>query len=201
MEELFEKFDKIKPLSPGLKSYILKALVRKELKKKEVILQEGKTARYIYFIEKGLVRSLKYKKGRHRTGWFMKEGDLFLAVGSFFTQSPSTETIEAMEDCILHYITFEQLEEAYREFPEFNLHGRVILQYYYQLSEKRNDMREQPAIDRFEFLMNDQPELVGRVRDKDLASYLAMAPETFSVQKSKFANKRKKTQRGRKVSR
>jgi len=42
MEELFEKFDKIKPLSPGLKSYILKALVRKELKKKEVYYKRGK---------------------------------------------------------------------------------------------------------------------------------------------------------------
>ena len=190
MEKLFEKFDKIKPLSPRLKAYILSILARKTYRKKDIILQEGTTARYIYFIEKGLVRSLKYKRGRQRTGWFMKENDFFVSVRSFFSQTPSVETIEAVEDCILYCISFKQLEEAYREFPEFNLHGRVILQYYYQLSEKRNDMREQPAIDRLEFLMNDQPELVGRVRDKELASYLGMAPETFSAQKGKFAKRK-----------
>jgi CRP-like cAMP-binding protein len=190
LEKLFENFDKIKPLSPRLKAYILSILVRKTYRKKDIILQEGTTARYIYFIEKGLVRSLKYKRGRQRTGWFMKENDFFVSVRSFFSQTPSVETIEAVEDCILYCISFKQLEEAYREFPEFNLHGRVILQYYYQLSEKRNDMREQPAIDRLEFLMNDQPELVGRVRDKELASYLGMAPETFSAQKGKFAKRK-----------
>ena len=190
MEKLFENFDKIKPLSPRLKAYILSILARKTYRKKDIILQEGTTARYIYFIEKGLVRSLKYKRGRQRTGWFMKENDFFVSVRSFFSQTPSVETIEAVEDCILYCISFKQLEEAYREFPEFNLHGRVILQYYYQLSEKRNDMREQPAIDRLEFLMNDQPELVGRVRDKELASYLGMAPETFSAQKGKFAKRK-----------
>jgi len=190
LEKLFEKFDKIKPLSPRLKAYILSILARKTYRKKDIILQEGTTARYIYFIEKGLVRSLKYKRGRQRTGWFMKENDFFVSVRSFFSQTPSVETIEAVEDCILYCISFKQLEEAYREFPEFNLHGRVILQYYYQLSEKRNDMREQPAIDRLEFLMNDQPELVGRVRDKELASYLGMAPETFSAQKGKFAKRK-----------
>jgi len=190
LEKLFENFDKIKPLSPRLKAYILSILARKTYRKKDIILQEGTTARYIYFIEKGLVRSLKYKRGRQRTGWFMKENDFFVSVRSFFSQTPSVETIEAVEDCILYCISFKQLEEAYREFPEFNLHGRVILQYYYQLSEKRNDMREQPAIDRLEFLMNDQPELVGRVRDKELASYLGMAPETFSAQKGKFAKRK-----------
>lgn len=190
MEKLFEKFDRIKPLSSELKTYILSILVRKTYRKRDIILQEGQTAKYIYFIESGLVRSLKYKKGRQRTGWFMKEGDFFVSVRSFFSQTPSVETIEAMEDCVLYCISFEQLERIYRDFDEFNLHGRIILQYYYSLSEKRNDMREQPAIDRFEFLMDDQPELVGRVRDKDLASYLAMAPETFSLQKSKFAKRK-----------
>jgi len=178
MEKLFEKFEKIRPLSPELKAYLLSVIVKKTYKKKDIILREGTTAKYIYFIETGLVRSLKYKKGRWRTGWFMKENDLFVSVTSFFSQAPSSETIEAVEDCILYCITAEQLEKAYRDFPEFNLHGRVILQYYYQLSEMRNDMREQAAIDKFKFLMTHQAELVGRVRDKHLASYLAMATAT-----------------------
>lgn len=186
MDQLFLFFDSIRPLSPGLRAYIQSVLVRKAVKRKEIILQEGQTAKYIYFIERGVVRSFRYKRNGEKTSWIMKEGDLFVSVGSFFSQTPSSEIIEALEDCVLYCISYEQLEKAYEMFPEFNLHGRVILQYYYQLSEKRNEMREQPTIDRVEFLMTDQPDLVGRISDKILASYLVMAPETFSSKKSKY---------------
>jgi len=192
MDQLFLLFDRICRLSDGLRIYIERHLKKKKIKKGEIILREGQVARHIYFIEQGIVRSYRYKKGKERTSWIMKEGDLFLSVGSFFSRTPARENIQAMKDCVLYYITHEQLETAYRDFPEFNLHGRRILQYYYELSEKRNEMREWPAYDRFEFLMAHQPDLIGKVPEKLLASYLGMAPETFSVQKSKFANKNKK---------
>jgi hypothetical protein len=48
--------------------------------------------------------------------------------------------------------------------------------------------------------MKHQPDLIGRLPQKLLASYLGMAPETFSAQKSKFANKNKKKKK-KKISR
>lgn len=201
MDRLFLMFDRIRVLSPELRYYIERNLVRKTIKKGEFVLREGQVARYIYFIEKGIVRSFRYKKGKERTSWIMQEGDVFLSVGSFFSQTPASEAIEALKDCVLYYITYEQLERAYKEFPEFDHHGRIILTYYYQLSEKRNEMRELPAYDRFEFLMTYQSELLGRVPQKLLASYLGMAPETLSLQKTKFANIKMKKKLPRQVKR
>lgn len=191
MEKLFEKFDQIRPLSDELRAYIRRVLLRKEYQKGEIILHEGEIPKYIFFIEKGLVKCYNFKKWRQRTSWLMMEGDFFVEVESFFPQTPSTRTIEAAEDCELYFISYARLQQAYALFPEFNLQGRKILEYYYVLSEKRNSMREQPAFDRFIFLMDNQPELVGRVKEKILASYLGMAPETFSVQKSKFAKRKR----------
>src|SRR5882757_610016 len=102
MKQLFLKFDMIKPLSPALREYIQSILVTKEFKKKDIILQEGQVSRYIYFIEKGLVRSVRYKRRNERTSWIMMGDDLFLSVGSFFSQTPAREKIEALEDCVLH---------------------------------------------------------------------------------------------------
>lgn len=189
MTQLFQLFDAIRPLSAPLKDYISSVLQRKEVEKKGIILMPGQVNRYIYFIEKGLVRSYKDVNGKERTTWFMREGDIFIAVESFFTQTESNQTIEAMEDCIFRCIHFDQLEYAYEYHPEFNFHGRKILQYYYKLSEDRNHMREKPGPERYEYLMNDQPWLVNRVMDKHLASYLAMEPETFSKEKSKYAGR------------
>lgn len=195
MEQLFLLFHNIRPLSPELKDHIRSILIRKLVKKKEVILEEGQVAKYIYFIEKGIVRSVRTVEGKQKTIWIMKEGDLFVSVGSFFSQTPANEKIEALDDCILYCISFKQLDKIYKDFPEFDHHGRVILQYYYSLSEKRNEMRDQKAYNRFVFLMTHQPDLIGRVPDKLLASYLSMEPETFSNQKSKFANKGMKKKR------
>jgi CRP-like cAMP-binding protein len=192
MEQLLRWFDAIKSLSPELRSYLETALKPMKVKKGDIILQEGKIARYIYFIEEGLVRSFKYIDGHERTGWIMKTGDIIVSVRSFFSQTPAKETIEALEPCLLHYISFNELKKAYDVYPEFDRHGRIITTHYYVLSEERNEMREQPeAKDKFEFLMNNQPELIGKVLDKHLASYLGMSPEHFSQQKSNFKNQGK----------
>src|SRR5882672_337995 len=187
MEQLFFKFDQIKLLSPALRAHIQSILIRKVVKKGDIILEKGQTAKFIYFIEEGVVRNVRVVEGKEKTGWIMKKNDLFLSIRSFFSQTPATERIEALKDCILHCISFEQLEKTYDDYPEFDRHGRILLQYYYQLGEERNEMRDQPAYNRFVYLMTHQPELVGEVPDYVLASYLSMEPETFSAQKGKFA--------------
>ncbi|MDO6433290.1 cyclic nucleotide-binding domain-containing protein [Flavitalea sp. BT771] len=192
MDQLFLIFDNIKKLSPALRAYLQSCLKRKEVKKGEIILREGQVAKHIYFIEEGIVRSIRYKKNKERTLWIMRKNDLFVSVRSFFSQKPAIETIEALKDCVLHYISFEELEKAYDDYPEFDRHGRKILQNYYELSEERNDMRDQSAYDRFVFLMTHQPELVEDVSDFILASYLSMTREHFSVQKRLYAKRNKK---------
>jgi CRP-like cAMP-binding protein len=155
-------------------------LERKEFKKGDFILKEDQVARYIYFIEKGMVRSFRYHNDKEETFWFMKEFDIMVCVESFFPQLPATEFIQAMEFTILHRISFDQLQEAYARCPQFNLHGRVILEKYYMQSLQRENMRGKSALEKYKYLMANQPELVGRVQDKCLASYLGVTPETFS---------------------
>ena len=195
MEVLFQLFTAIEALKPALKKYILSALERKEFKKGEFILKEDQVARYIYFIEKGIVRSFRYHNDKEETLWFMKEYDLVVSVESFFPQLPATEFIQAIEYTVLHRISFDQLNEAYRRFSQFNLHGRVILQKYYIQSLQRESMRRKRAFEKYEYLMKNHKELVGRVQDKYLASYLGVTPETFSYQKRKYA--KGKTSKGK----
>lgn len=192
MQRLFHLFDAIQPLSPELRSYLMSFLISMEFRKKAIILKSGQIANRIYFIEKGLVRSVRHEKGKERTAWFMAEGDIIISVQSFFKQTPSRETIEALEDCVCHSITRGQLYDAYTKFPEFNLHRAVILEKYYQESEARTHIKEMSAKDKFEHLMQTQPELVRRVQDKMLASFLGITPETYSFHKNRFANKNKK---------
>jgi len=191
MEPLFHLFDSIRPLSPELRAYLLNHLLTIEFKKKTTILKTGQIANRIYFIEKGLVRSVRQEAGKERTAWFMQEGDIIISVESFFTQEPSLEIIEALEPCLTHSINREELYKAYELFPEFNLHRALILERYYAQSEARARIKQMKAKDKFQHLIFTQPNLVNRVPDRLLASYLGITPGTYSFEKNRFARQEK----------
>ena len=119
------------------------------------------------------------------SSWFMKEGDVIISVESFFKQSVSRESIQALDNSVLHYITFRELQFAYKQFTEFNFIGRVLTEKYYALSEQRlYAIRMQRAADRYIYLMEHHPDLILRVPSKHLASYLGITEVTFSNIKS-----------------
>lgn len=187
METLFDLFNQIAPLSENLHEYIQTTLKRKEVRRKTALLDEGQTAKHICFLEQGLVRGYYSYKEKEYTSWLMKEGDIFLSVQSFFFQEPSEEMIETLEDSIIYFITYDQLQFAYSKFPEFNYHRAAILENYYAQSERRHKMRTKPALDRYKYLMSHHSDLIGRLPDKYLASYLGVTTGTFSYEKGRFA--------------
>lgn len=181
MEIVLKFLHSIYPLSPELAAYLKGTLQVKEVKKKEYLLRAGHICRSIYFIEYGLLRCFYLKGDTEVSSWFMREGDVIVSVESFFDQQKSYESIQALEDTKVYYISFADLEFAYRNFPEFNFVGRVLLQKYYQLSEQRlHSMRMQNAVQRYAFLLHHFPEIVQRVSTTDIASYLGVSRETLS---------------------
>jgi len=193
MEELIALFNAIAPLSPALEEYLRDLLKPRYAGKKEILLREGDIAKHINYIEKGLVRSYYWIEEEEVCSWFMKEGDIFVSVQSFFFQSPSYETIEMIEDGIIWGISYSQLQHAYKHFPEFNYHRGVILEKYYSLSEQRHYMtRRQTAYKRYVSLLEREQYLLQRVPAKYLASYLGMTEGTFSHIRSEYAAKSRK---------
>lgn len=182
METVIKVLEGVHSLSDEVKEYLKAHLRCKEIKRKELLLKAGHVCRNIYFIEKGLLRCYYLQGEQEVSSWFMKEGDVIASVNSFFEQKESYESIQALEDGVLHYITYEELQHIYRHFPEFNFIGRELVQKYYQLSERRlYSLRMQRGLERFEALKKDHPELVQRVEQKYLASYLGITEQYLSM--------------------
>jgi CRP-like cAMP-binding protein len=197
MERLLSRLDKISLLETELKKYLKDVIKTSYPKKGDDLVRPDDIANRIYFIEKGLIRGYRVEEDIERTYYFMTEGDVFISVRSFLTQTPATEYIECKEDCILHSISFKELRYAYAEYPSFNFHRAELLQYYYLLSIEREEMRQLPAYGRYCFLMKNQPQLIGRVQDKYLASYLNIAKSTFSRKKGEYQKKLKENSRSK----
>ena len=186
METLFKNLNAIHPLTDSLADYLKEHLICRQLSRKEFLLRAGHICRSIHFIEEGLFRCYYLKDDAEVCSWFMKEGDVIASVISFFNQTPSYESIQAIEDSVIYSIEHRELEYIYRTFPEFNFVGRVLVQKYYMLSEQRlYSLRMQRGLERYEHLLQHHGELILRVPAKYIASYLGISEAHLSVIKSK----------------
>jgi CRP-like cAMP-binding protein len=171
----------IEPLSPALAA-ALQASARPEIwPAQHQLLQPGQVARRVYFLTSGLVRGYALQNGREVSSWFMREGDFVISITSFFTQRPGEECLELLEPGHGFSLSYEQLQQLYRDFPEFNFHGRVLTERYYVLSELRaRHLRALPAAERYAQLLRDFPGVLQRVSGRHIASFLGITPETLS---------------------
>ena len=178
MENILAILHAINPLSSELRDYLIQILRTKMIGKREFLLEAGRVCGEICFIESGLLRSYYLEDGKEFNKWFMKERDIVIAVQSFFSQTVSNENIQAIEDTVVQYISYHDLQNIYIKFPEFNKNGRIITEIYYSELDKRMDaIKNHSAWKRYQYLLTNYPELVGRVPGKDLASYLGMEKE------------------------
>lgn len=186
MEAILAYLQSIHPLSTGLLDFLQNTLKERHAVKKEFILKAGRTAGHISFIQKGLIRCFYMKGDNEVSTWFMKEGDVFISVSSFFDQQPSKESIQVLEDAVMYSLSYEELQYMYHTYPEANYIGRVITEKYYKLSEERLcSLRMQKAPERYAFLIQYYPELIQRAPAKYLASYLGITEVMLSKIRSK----------------
>lgn len=196
MTSLLSFLNSVFPLSNELTSALSEIIQTKQFAKHDLILTKGKICKEIYFIERGFVRSWYKHENKEVTGWFMGENDVIISVKSFFLQEKSDENIEALEETIVHFIDYAQLELLYMNYLEFNVTGRKLLTHYYILSEKRSqDLRSVPALERYQILIKVFPQIFLRTSSKSIASYLGITTETLSRMRKLDQKKLKKSLR------
>jgi CRP-like cAMP-binding protein len=187
MEKAIRLLDSIAPLESDLRDYLHTALDPIEYDNDAIVVREGAIARSLGFIETGLVRGYRINyKGNEFTSWFMKEGDIYASVRSFFSQRPATEMVQCLEPTLIYSLSFERLKFILKNWPSFHYHRAELLQKYYLQADEREEMRQDRAYNRFCFLMKHFPDLESRVPDKYLASYLSLTPTYYSTVKSQY---------------
>lgn len=178
---LFKLLDSFYNLNQDTKIALADSIQVKEYKSGEVILPQGDTNKHLYFLEKGLVRAFYYKDEKELTSWIFPENTLFISVYSFLTQTPSFETIEAIEDCTIFSISHSKLQELYNLHLDLNVVGRKLTEMYYiQMAERATNLRMIDSKTRYENFIENYPNLINRIPLGYVASYLGMSQETLS---------------------
>jgi CRP-like cAMP-binding protein len=175
------------------------ALLKKQtklvhFKKKQLLTTAGESELHLYFIVSGLIREYFYKGSEQITSDLIAEGTITGSVTSFFTGAPSHYCLEAMEPVTAISIHKGQLEELYRSDRKWEKFGRILTTHFLLQQERHIlDSSRLNTKERFLHFMQQYPELLNRVPQKYLASFLQIKPETFSRMKHLLVVKNKKT--------
>lgn len=175
------------PLSAGCIKYLEEKIQTIKIRKGDYLLRPGQICRNLYFIENGLLKCFYIHKGNNVTDWFFGERETVVSIASFYDQVSGEDFIQAVEDCVLYYISHEQLNYAYRNYVEFNVLGRVLTNKYLRIwHQQARNIRMLTADERFLSLMRTQPELFNRADLQDIASFLDMTPKSLSRARKNF---------------
>jgi len=168
-------------------------LVIRNFDKKELLLNAGEVESYLNFVVKGLVRKYFLKGRTEVITQIAKEGEFVNSSASFLAGTPSPYVVETLEPSTFLSITRQQLEKLYEESPRIERLGRIAITHLFlQREEWEHECLRLDTRERFMHFIKNNADLVQRVPQKYLASYLNMKPETFSRLKHQRTAARKK---------
>ncbi|HLZ87594.1 MAG TPA: Crp/Fnr family transcriptional regulator [Puia sp.] len=145
------------------------------------LLAVGEREEYMNFVVKGLVRMYFHRGKTEVITNIAKEGELISSSSSFLSGMPSHYFVETLEPATLLSITRADLDEIYRQSVLIERLGRLMTtQFVMQKEEWEHECMRLDTRERFTRFVEKNPDLVSRVPQKYLASYLNMKPETFS---------------------
>jgi CRP-like cAMP-binding protein len=161
---------------------VLSAFEPVVIKKKKDLLVSGQVCKYLYFITRGCMRSYSTDiKGVEHIYQIRMDNSWISDLGSFFSQSPSKYNIEALEDSQLLRISHDQFEHLLTTIPNLERYFRILFQKaYINALNRLNATMWETAMDRYNEMLIENPEIFQRVPLVYIASYLGITPESLS---------------------
>lgn len=162
----------------------------KKIKKKNVLLDIGKVSNEVFYLITGCIRLYCEKDGEELSTYFFTENMFAGSYDSFLSRKPSKVAIETVEDCEVLVLSYESQEQLYKVFPKMNefirkaIEQRFILLHDLFISYILNSPEE-----RYLMLLKDRPELLQRIPQHQIASYLGITPVSLSRIRNRVAKK------------
>lgn len=162
----------------------------KEYPKGTILLRAGQVARDSYFNIKGLVRRYYLADGEEKTTSFFTEEQAISSLNSYLHKIPSDHFLSCVEDCTLAVLNYDKEIELYKRVPKFESLCRVSMEEEFgkQQAALAAFITKSPE-ERYLHLLQTQPELIHRVPQYHLATYLGVKPESLSRIRKRVAQK------------
>ena len=187
---LFDFISKYISLSEDEKNALLSLGLFHSVKKGTVLLKEGQKTQDSFFVLKGCIRVYYIIDGEEKTTAFYTEMDV-LTPHCVISKAPSEYFISCVEDSILTVSNSDMGEEMNSKFPKFDIMCRMLSEEL--LAKQRIDFDEFKMTSpeqRYLNLLQKRPDLIQRVPQHQLASYLGIKPQSLSRLRARILEKK-----------
>ena len=164
----------------------------KKIKKKQFLLQDGTVCNFIGFIAHGTIRHFHIKDGIEKTCDISFENSWVTDFKSFNHNTSCIMNLQAMEDTNLFVVRKDNLYKLYIECNKYETIGRLMAeQVALRATEIAMSLSSDKPEERFQNLLQKQPDLFQRVPQKYIANFLGVSPESLSRIKNRVLQKLK----------
>lgn len=189
-EIFFQKFNEKVTLTATEEEIIKRYLTPKKIRKKQYLLQEGDVCKHAAFVEKGALRSYSVdENGVEHIIQFAIEGWTISDMYSYLTGEPAVYNIDALEDSELLLISKQAADELLHILPKYETYTRLnITGAYLSMQKRLTAVASHSLEERYLDFIKKYPDIVQRVPQHMIASYLGLTPETLSRVRRRMSN-------------
>lgn len=187
---LFDFISQYITLTDEEKNALRSLSIFRTVKKGSILLKEGQSSNESYFVLRGCIRTYYIIDGEEKTTAFYTEMDA-LTPYCVITQTPSDCFVGCVEDCILTVSNAAMEAEVNSKFPKFEIMCRRLSEEL--LAKQRIDFDEfktSSPEQRYLNLLQKRPDLLQRVPQHQLASYLGIKPQSLSRLRARLVEKK-----------
>ncbi|MCD2259507.1 Crp/Fnr family transcriptional regulator [Psychroserpens luteolus] len=181
IDTLLKHFEHYIALNSEEKDYIKANIPVKTFNKNYLLLSENEVSNEFYFVINGLVR-LYYNVGlEEKTAYFYTENTFVSSYESFTKQCKSKHNLETLEETTLAIISFEVAYKLLELFPKFEFLARIMMEEELIMCQDIiASFVTSNAENRYLNLMKRDKDLLQRIPQYHLATFLGVTPETLS---------------------
>lgn len=188
---LFNFISKYISLDESEKQALIDLDIFHSVQKGTTLLQEGQLSSEGYFVLEGCIRTYYIKAGEEKTTAFYTEMEGHTP-NCVVTKEPSKYYVSATENCILTISNPDMEMEIFQKFPKFETLCRVLSE---ELLTKQqinfDEFKTSSPQERYLSLMEKRPDLIQRVPQHQLASYLGIKPQSLSRLRARISKQSK----------
>jgi CRP-like cAMP-binding protein len=181
IKSLLNSIESIITLSTTEKEIVTSLFKERTYQKGDFFLAEGQVCKQVGFVTRGLLRYFINHDGEDKTYAFAQENGFVCNYESFIPRTPSTKNIQALEDCVILQISYDDLQLFYKSISQAERFGRVVIeQVFIQTLQDLSSFYTDTPEHRYGKMLTKHPDLLQRMSQYHIASYVGVKPQSLS---------------------
>lgn len=190
-ENFSNHFSKYGSLTNDEKTAIHESMIVRKFPRDFTLVNDGEVLRETYYVLQGLIRRYTLLDGEDTTTAFYTENQWILSPGDGMLAAPFSGNLVCMEETLVVVGNEQSAIKLFANHPRFESVARSIVQEaLFQQERFHTTWITQTPEQRYVSLSEQRPDLLQRVSQYHIASYIGIKPESLSRIRKRIATQK-----------